>query len=348
MKAELRSVLPPAATAALAVTLAASLSAAPAMAEEINVYSSRHYDTDLALYENFTEQTGIEINLIEGNSDELIERLAAEGINSPADVLITVDAGRLWRADEAGLFQPVDSEVLQDRVPAHLRHPDGHWFGLSKRARVIFYRLADGAPEDVASYEDLASFDGTVCIRSSGNIYNQSLMASVIAAHGPDAAAEWAAGVVEHFARQPEGNDRAQIRGVANGECTVAVANTYYLGGMLGPNADAPDAEAAQLVGFLFPNQDDRGTHVNISGAGVLAHAPNPEGATAFLEYLTSDSAQSLFSAGNNEYPVVEGVPVEGLIAAYGTDFVEDTVNAALLGENNPEAVRIFDRVDWK
>ena len=348
MKAELKSVLPLAAAAAFAAALAAPLSAAPAMADEINVYSSRHYDTDLALYEDFTEQTGIEVNLIEGNSDELIERLAAEGINSPADVLITVDAGRLWRADEAGLFQPIDSEVLRERVPAHLRHPDGHWFGLSKRARVIFYRLADGAPADVARYEDLASFDGTVCIRSSGNIYNQSLLASIVAASGADAASEWASGVVEHFARPPEGNDRAQIRGVANGECTVAVANTYYLGAMLGPNADAPDAEAARQVGILFPNQDDRGAHVNVSGAGVLAHAPNPEGATAFLEYLTSESAQGLFAAGNNEYPVVEGVPVEGPIAEYGTDFVEDTVNAALLGENNPEAVRIFDRVGWK
>ena len=338
----------PAAMVAIAASLSAAMATAPAAAQEINVYSSRHYDTDLALYENFTEQTGIKVNLIEGNSDELIERLAAEGINSPADVLITVDAGRLWRADEAGLFQPVDSEVLNERVPAHLRHPDGHWFGLSKRARVIFYRLDDGPPADVSDYEDLAAFDGTVCIRSSGNIYNQSLLASIVAASGADAATEWAAGVVDHFARPPEGNDRAQIRGVANGECTVAVANTYYLGAMLGPNADAPDAEAAELVGILFPNQDGRGTHVNISGAGVLAHAPNPEGATAFLEYLTSESAQSLFAAGNNEYPVVESVAVEGPIAAYGTDFVEDTVNAALLGENNPEAVRIFDRVGWK
>ena len=319
-----------------------------ATAAEINVYSSRHYDTDLALYDNFTEQTGIEVNLIEGSSDELIERIVAEGVNSPADMLITVDAGRLWRADEAGLFQPVASEVLVERVPEHLRHPDGHWFGLSKRARVIYYNLEDGPPADVTSYEDLAEFDGTICIRSSGNIYNQSLLAALIATDGADAAEDWASGVVSHMARPPEGNDRAQIRGVAAGECTVAVANTYYLGGMLSPGASPEDAAAAPLVGFIFPNQEGRGTHVNISGAGVLANAPNADAAVAFLEYLTSEEAQRLFAEGNNEYPVVEGVAVEGPIAAYGTEFKEDTVSAALLGENNPEAVRIFDRVGWQ
>ena len=332
----------------LAAGAAVAGTGAIASAEEVNVYSSRHYDTDLALYDNFTEQTGIAVNLIEGGSDELIERIVAEGANSPADMLITVDAGRLWRADQEGLFQPVESEVLTERVPEHLRHPAGHWYGLSKRARVIYYNLEDGPPEDVATYEDLADFDGTLCIRSSGNIYNQSLLAALIATHGAEDAEQWAAGVVSQMGRQPEGNDRAQIRSVASGECTLGVANTYYLGGMLSPGASPEDAEAAPKVGFIFPNQDDRGAHVNISGAGVLTHAPNPEAAVAFLEYLTSDEAQRLFSVGNNEYPVVEGVAVEGPIAAYGTEFVEDTLNADLLGEYNPEAVRIFDRVGWQ
>ena len=332
-----------------AATIAFGLLAGTALAQgEVNVYSSRHYDTDLALYENFTEQTGITVNLIEGSGDELIERLAAEGANSPADVLITVDAGRLWRADQAGLFQPVDSAVLTERVPDHLRHPDGHWFGLSKRARVIYYNVDDGAPEGLGTYEDLAdpAYAGMVCIRSSSNIYNQSILAAMIAAHGEEDAEAWAAGVVNNFARPPEGNDTAQIRAVAAGECPLGVANTYYLGRLLA--SDNPDDVAVgEQVGVIFPNQGDRGTHVNVSGAGVLVHAPNPEGAVQFLEYLTSESAQTLFAEGNNEYPVVLDVPVSGPIAGLG-EFSEDTLNAAVLGENNPDAVRVFDRVGWE
>ncbi|MEQ8965727.1 MAG: Fe(3+) ABC transporter substrate-binding protein [Azospirillaceae bacterium] len=332
---------------ATALALALAGGAATAAAQEVNVYSARHYDTDNALYERFTEETGIEVNVIEGGSDELIERINAEGVNSPADVLITVDAGRLWRAVEADVFQSATSDMLEERVPEHLRHPDGLWYGLTKRARVIYYNKEAGPPAGVSTYEDLTDFDGTICIRSSSNIYNQSLLASMIAAHGAEAAEEWAAGVVDHFARPPAGNDRAQIRGVAAGECTVAVANTYYLGHMLSEGADPADAEAAVLVDFMFPNQDGRGAHVNISGAGVVANAPNKDNAIRFLEFLTSDGAQEVFAGGNNEYPVVEGVEVTGPIADYGTDFVEDTVNASLLGENNPEAVRIFDRVGW-
>ena len=320
----------------------------PAVAQDVvNVYSSRHYDTDLALYERFTEQTGIEVNLIEGGSDELIQRLLAEGENSPADLLITVDAGRLWRADQEGLFQPTQSDVLESRVPTHLRHPDGHWFGLSKRARAIFYRLEDGAPEGLDSYEDLAdpAFRDMVCIRSSSNIYNQSLLASIIAAAGEEVAAEWAAGVVENFAREPEGNDTAQLRAIAAGECPLGVANSYYFGRLLASD-DPADVATGESLGIIFPNQDDRGTHVNVSGAGILAHSPHPEAAVAFLEYLVSDDAQILFADGNNEFPVVETVTPQGPIAAYA-DFVEDTVNADLLGENNPLAVRVFDQVGW-
>ena len=329
-----------------AATLALGLAAGAAQAQEINVYSSRHYDTDLALYQTFTDQTGIAVNLIEGSADELIERIIAEGDNSPADVLITVDAGRLWRADQAELFQPVSSDTLESRVPAHLRHPDGHWFGLSKRARVIYYNLEDGPPADVASYEDLAEFDGSVCIRSSGNIYNQSLLASVIAAHGEANAEDWAAGVVGQFARPPAGNDRAQIKGVASGECTVAVANTYYWGRMISSD-DPGESGPASQVGILFPNQEGRGTHVNISGGGVLAGAPNRDGAVMFLEYLTGAEAQRLFAEGNNEYPIDPSVPVSGPISEWG-EFKEDTVNAALLGSGNPTAVQIFDRVGWR
>ena len=333
--------------AGLAAGLAFTLVAGAATAQEVNVYSSRHYDTDQRLYDGFTDLTGIAVNLIEGSADELIQRIQAEGANSPADVLITVDAGRLWRADEAGLFQPVDSDVLDDRIPDYLRHPEGHWFGLSKRARVIYYNVDDGMPEGVASYEDLAApeLGQVICIRSSGNIYNQSLMAAMIDAHGEADAEAWAAGVLANMARDPEGNDTAQIRAVAAGECRLAVANTYYLGRLLASD-DAADRAVGEQIGVIFPNQGDRGTHVNISGAGVLQHAPNAEAAIAFIEYLTSEEAQHLFAEGNNEYPVVQGVAVSGPIAGFG-DFAEDDIGAEVLGENNPTAVQVFDRVGW-
>ena len=332
-----------------AAAIMLGLLSSAAMAEgEVNVYSSRHYDTDLALYENFTEQTGITVNLIEGSGDELIERLIAEGENSPADILITVDAGRLWRADDAGLFQPVDSDVLNERVPEYLRHPDGHWFGLSKRARVIMYNVADGAPEGLETYEDLAdpAYADMICIRTSSNIYNVSLMASILDAHGEEVAEAWAAGVMANLARPPEGNDTAQIRAVAAGECPLGVANTYYVGRLL-TSDDPADVEVGQQIGMIFPNQDDRGTHVNISGAGVLASAPNADNAVAFLEYLTSESAQVFFAEGNNEYPVVPGVPVPESIAQFG-EFVEDDVNASLFGENAALAVQVYDRVGFE
>jgi len=335
------------ASAAAAGCLLAAGSAT-AQSGEVNVYSARHYDTDLTLYDAFTEQTGIEVNLIEGDSDALIERIQAEGANSPADVLITVDAGRLWRADQAGLFQPVDSDVLEERIPEHLRHPEGHWFGLSKRARVIIYNEAAGRPEGLETYEDLAdpAYRGMVCTRSSSNIYSQSLLASIIAAHGEEGATEWAEGLVANFARDPQGNDTAQIRAVAAGECRVAIVNTYYVGRLLASD-DPADAAVGESVGIVFPNQDGRGTHVNISGGGVLTHAPNPDSAVAFLEFMVSDEAQRLFAEGNNEYPVVPTVEISGPIADFGS-FQEDRVNAAVLGENNPTAVRIADRVGWE
>lgn len=332
------------------IAFGASAFAMPALAQDdvLNIYSARHYDTDEQIYSQFTDQTGIEVNVIEAGADELVQRLLAEGDNSPADVLITVDAGRLWRADQEGLFQPVASDVLDQRVPENLRHPDNHWFGFSTRARVIIYNLNEGAPEGLDSYEDLAdpAFEGMVCIRSSSNIYNQSLLASIIEAVGEEQAEAWAAGVVENFARPPQGNDTAQIEAVASGECPLGVVNTYYVGRLLSSD-EAADRAIGEQIGIIFPNQDGRGTHVNISGAGVLANAPHPDAAVAFLEYLTSDEAQQLFAGGNNEYPVVETVSVPGPIAEFG-DFVADDVNADVLGANNAEAVMIFDRVGWQ
>jgi len=314
--------------------------------EVVNVYSARHYDTDMAMYERFTEETGIKVNLIEGSSDALIERIKSEGQFSPADMLITVDAGRLWRAEKEGIFQPVDSAVLSERIPAHLRHPEGEWFGLSKRARVIAHKKDMALPAGFGTYEALAdeAFRGQVCMRSSGNIYNLSLMASLIDAHGVKTAEAWAKGVVANFARTPQSNDTGQLKAVASGECTITIANTYYLGRLMASTKPEDKALMANLE-IVFPNQDGRGTHVNISGAGVTKYAPNRENAIRFLEYLTSDFAQRLFAEGNNEYPI--SGPTTGPVAALG-EFKRDDLNVFVLGENQTEAVKVYDRAGWK
>ena len=300
----------------------------------------------MALYEIFTEQTGVAVNLIEGGSDALIERIVNEGEFTPADLLITVDAGRLWRAHQRGVFQPIESEVLESRVPMHLREADGHWFGLSKRARVIVYRKDKALPMQVTRYEDLSNdaLKGLICMRSSANIYNLSLMASLIDVQGTDVAKKWASGVVANFARDPQGNDTSNVMAVFNGECGLTIANTYYLGRFLASD-DAKDSEIARSLQVVFPNQDDRGTHVNISGAGVTKHAPNRDNAIQFLEYLTGDFAQKLFAAGNNEYPVVG--KATGAITALGV-FKEDEIHAHRLGENQAAAVRVYDLAGWR
>jgi iron(III) transport system substrate-binding protein len=322
--------------------------AAEAQEKVLNIYSARHYQTDEQLYEGFTEATGIEINRIEGKDDALIERLKSEGRNSPADILITVDAGRLWRAEEAGLFQPVESEVLNQRIPANLRHPDGDWFGFSTRARLIFYNKENVDPSGLERYEDLAApqWKGQVCIRSSSNIYNLSLMGSIIEANGEAAAQDWAEGVVANMAREPQGGDTDQLRAVAAGECGVAVANSYYYFRLLRSD-DAEDRAVAEKLGVVLPNQQDRGVHVNVSGAGVAAHAPHPENAVAFLEYLASDAAQHYFADGNNEFPAVESVEANETVQSLG-DFKIDPVNVSVYGENQPKAQMIFDRAGWK
>ncbi len=315
---------------------------------ELNLYSSRHYDTDLALYDNFTKQTGIKINRIEAKADALIERIVTEGQKSPADILVTVDAGRLWRAEERDLLSPVSSDVLDKRLPANMRHPDGLWFGLSKRARVIIYNKAAGKPVNLSSYADLAhvSNKDKVCIRSSSNIYNISLMASIISNEGEEAAEDWAKGVVANFSRRPQGNDTAQIKAVASGECDIAVVNTYYLARFAGSD-EAESKKIFDSLGVVFPDQDGRGTHVNISGAGVLKHAPNRENAIRFIEYLTENQAQQYFANGNNEYPAVPTVDAGSAVESLGP-FKEDSLNVSALGKNQAEAVRIFDRAGWE
>jgi iron(III) transport system substrate-binding protein len=331
----------------IALALAVLVPAAAA-AEEVNLYSSRHYDTDQALYDDFTAQTGIEVNLIEGDADQLIARIKAEGRNSPADVLITVDAGRLHRAQEAGVLAPVESEVLAERVPANLREPGNRWFGLTQRLRSIVYAKDRVDPAAITSYEDLADplWKGRICMRSSTNVYNQSLVGAMIAAHGIEDTEAWAKGLVANFARPPQGADTDQIKAVAAGECDVTVVNHYYLVRLM-KSEDAADREVAAAVGILFPNQNGRGTHANVSGAGLVVTSPHRDNAVKFLEYLTSDQAQAYFALGNNEFPVVEGVEMDPILVKWG-DIKTDQINAATFGENNAEAVKLMDRAGWK
>ena len=330
----------------LSMTAFTFLSSIAISEEVVNLYSARHYDTDDALYSNFQKETGIKVNLIEGGSDGLIERIINEGKYSPADLLITVDAGRLWKAVESGVFQGVSSAVLSERIPSNLRHPEGFWFGLSKRGRIIAYNKSRGLPENITNYEDLAnqSLKGQVCMRSSSNIYNLSLMAALIEANGAEKAESWAKGVVSNFARDPKGNDTAQLRAVSSGECGITVANTYYIGRLMG-SGKADDQKTIDGLGFLFPNQEGRGAHVNISGGGVAKYAPNKENAIRFLEYLTEESSQKMFSEGNNEYPVVG--EMSGPVASLGA-FKEDSVNASLFGERQRQAVMVYDRAGWR
>ncbi len=345
-----RTVLRLAATFGAAILAIVPLAASAQSERVVNVYSARHYDTDLRLYSDFTAQTGIKVNLIEGTEDQLIERIKAEGQNSPADVLITVDAGRLWRAEQAGLFQPISSETLSTRIPENLRHPEGYWFGLTKRARVIVYSTERVDPAELSTYEDLTHprWRGRLLVRSSSNVYNQSLAGAMIEAQGRDFTEAWARGIVENLARPPRGGDTDQIKAVAAGEGDVALSNTYYLARLV-RSADPADREVASRVGVFFPNQDllDRGTHVNISGGGVVATAPNRDHAVAFLEYLVGDTAQERFASGNNEYPVVEGIATDPVLESWGA-FREDGLNAAVFGANNPLALLIMDRAGWR
>lgn len=316
--------------------------------KEVNVYSSRHYDSDNQLYKNFTQATGIQVNLIEGDADQLIERIKSEGANSPADVFITVDAGRLWRAETAEILQPIDSAKLKAAVPENLRHPQGLWFGLTKRARAIAYDKERVKPSELSTYENLADpkWKNRLCVRSSNNIYNQSLVASMIETEGVQATEKWAKGLVANFARPPEGGDVEQIKALGAGECDVAIVNHYYWA-RLATSQDPQEQAVANQVGIFFPNQQGRGAHINISGAGVAKGAPHQKNAVAFIEYMVTPEAQEIFAQGNNEYPVVSGLKLSPVVTELG-DFKSDAVNVSAYGRNNPEAVKLMDRVGWK
>lgn len=313
----------------------------------VNVYTHRHYDTDKELFALFTEKTGIQVNVVKAKADQLIERLNNEGENTPADVLITVDAGRLYKAKSMDLLQSVESEKLS-ALPARYRDSENHWFGLTKRARIIAYNKETVDPSELSTIEALTEeqWNGRVVIRSSTNIYNQSLMAAMIASEGKDAAKAWAEGMVNNMAREPKGNDRDQMKAVAAGIADVAVVNTYYLGKLL-TSSKPEEVEVGKKMGIFFPNQSDRGTHINVSGAGVTKHAKNRENAILFIEFLASIEAQEKFASGNYEYPVHPDAEISSMVKAWG-EFNEENVDLTLLGANNTEAVKVFDEAGWK
>jgi iron(III) transport system substrate-binding protein len=316
--------------------------------EVVNVYSARHYPSDQILFDLFTKETGIAVQVINGNAEELMQRQKQEAENSPADVLITVDAGNLWRAQEMGLFQGVKSAVLEKEIPENLRDPQGRWFAFSKRARVIIYNPDKVKAEELSTYQSLADpkWKGRVLVRSSNNIYNQSLVSAMIETEGAEKTEAWAKGLVANFARKPEGGDIDQIMALTAGLGDVAISNSYYFARML--NSDKPDVKAkVEKLKIFFPNQQARGTHINVSGAGVAAYAPNQANAVKFLEFLISPEAQKVFADANNEFPVRADVPAAPVVAAWG-DFKADPVSVTALGKNNAEAVKIMDRVEWR
>lgn len=328
--------------------LVLSLGLAPAVqAAEVNVYSARQENLIKPILDRFAEQTGIDVNLITAGADELTQRLELEGRNSPADLLLTVDVGRLYRAEQAGLLHAVESETLDRLVPEQYRDSDGHWYAMSLRARVIVYHQDRVDPSELSTYEALADpkWDDRICIRSSSNIYNQSLVASLIAHNGVEQTEEWARGLVENMARSPQGGDRDQISAVSAGQCDLAVVNTYYLAGMLNSPV-ASERQVAQSVEVFWPNQDGRGAHINISGAGLTTSAPNPAEAVRLMEFLVSEEAQTWYAEANHEYPIREDIPVSDTLQQWG-EFKADDLALEQLGVHNAEAVRVMDRAGW-
>ena len=331
----------------------AAVTAAHAQEKVLNLYSARHYQTDEMLYSNFTKETGIKINRIEADDNPLLERIKSEGKNSPADVILLVDAARLWRAQTDGLFQPVKSRVLESRIPANLRGKDegkgAEWYGFSTRGRIIVYNKDTVKPEDVATYESLADpkNKGKVCTRSGSHPYMLSLIGSMIERDGERATEDWAKGVVANFARPPQGGDTDQIKGVASGECGVAVANTYYYVRLL-RSTKPEDKQAMSKVAFVWPNQKTSGTHVNIAGGGVARYAPHRDAAVKFLEYLASDEAQSYFANGNNEWPAVPTAVAKNPALESLGKFKAENISIAVIGKNQVAAQKIVDRAGYK
>jgi iron(III) transport system substrate-binding protein len=317
-------------------------------AQEVNLYTARHYDSDQTLYTRFTEETGIKVNVIEGNADELIARMKSEGANSPADLFVTADAGALWRAQQAGLFQPVQSEILEARIPANLREPDGNWYGFMRRARVVAYDSTKVRPEEIDDYAKLAGprFKGRICVRSSDSVYNLSLVGALIEAWGIEQAGTWVRGIVANMARKPEGGDRDQIRAVGAGVCDVAITNSYYYI-RLANGDDKADRAITERVKLAFPSLGGKGAHVNISGAGVAANAPHKENALKLLEFFASPETQSFIAANNNEVPASPDVPAPPPVDAYA-GFTANPMNVSAFAARQPDAQSLMSTAGWR
>lgn len=335
-------------TIAMLLLMFASVQTTHAGSNEVNLYSARNEALIKPLLDNFTRETGIKVNLVTGKASALLKRLVTEGRNTPADLFITTDAGRLHRAREAGVLQPVTSQRLNSAIPANLRDPDGYWYGLSQRARPIFYIKGKVDPQQLSTYEALADpqWKNRICIRSSSNIYNQSLVASMITANGEKQTEEWARAFVTNFARPPKGGDKDQIKAAAAGRCDIAIANTYYVAKMI-TGKDQDLKKAAEAVAVFWPNQNDRGTHVNVSGIGMTSAAKNSDNATRLMEYLVSEKAQQWYAEANQEYPVRTGVAASTTLQSWG-DFKSDSIELSRLGELNTDAVKLMDRAGWK
>lgn len=319
-----------------------------AIAAEVNVYSHRKEELIKPQMEAFTRATGIKVNLVTGSADALIERMRSEGRNSPADVVLTSDAGRLFKSKRLDLLQKVESPALRRLVPSQFRDPGGYWYGLSVRARPIFYAPDRVDPTELSTYEALTGekWKGRILVRSSSNIYNQSLLASMIAEVGSEAAEAWARGIVANFARKPQGGDTDQLRSLAAGEGDIAIANTYYYGRLLGSDRES-DREVAAKIAIFWPNQSGRGTHVNISGGAVARFAPHRAEAVRFLEFLASDEAQAIYAEQDHEFPIRDDVPRSKIVSSMGT-FKTHSLPLEKLGEHNGSALRIFDRAGWR
>lgn len=317
-------------------------------ADQVNLYSARQEALIKPLLDRFSAATGVKVNLVSAKADALLQRLKSEGRNSPADLLLTVDAGNLHAAQAAGVLQPVRSKVLEETIPATYRDPAGHWFGLSMRARPIMYVKGKVDPVELSTYEALAEpkWQGRICIRSSDNVYNQSLVGAMIATRGEATTETWAKGLVANLARKPQGGDRDQLKAAVAGQCDIAIANTYYLAQML-ESDKADETAVAEQIGVFWPNRNERGVHVNISGAGVTAAAPNRANAVRLLEFLASAEAQQWYAETNQEYPVRSGIALSATLRGFG-EFRADSVNMARLGEFNAAAVRLMDRAGWR
>ena len=318
------------------------------IADEVNIYSARQESLIKPILDRFTEKTGIKVNMVTGKGDALLTRLKSEGMNSPADLLLTVDAGRLYRAQEAGVLQAIQSNDLINSIPSHLRSLEDQWYGLSVRARVLVYAKDRVQPSELSTYEALSdpTWNGRVCVRSSSNIYNQSLVAGMIASQGMAETETWLQGLVSNFARPPAGGDRDQIKAVAAGQCDVAIVNSYYLGAMIS-SSDKNQQNAARKVALFWPNQEDRGTHINISGVGLSRAAKNIDSAKQLIRFLVSDESQQWYANRNNEFPVRDTVQVSSILDSWGP-FKPDTINVTELGRNNAEAIKAMDRAGWK